>query len=45
MCIHVGRQVFKREELPEAVRANLAETLSVTMMNIEIGYPTDPPSS
>ena len=34
-------EVFTREELPEAVRAKLAETLSVTMMNIEIGHPTD----
>jgi hypothetical protein len=34
-------EVFTREELPEAVRARLAETLSVTMMNIEIGHPTD----
>jgi phenylpyruvate tautomerase PptA (4-oxalocrotonate tautomerase family) len=34
-------EVFTREELPEAVRAELAETLVVTMMNIEIGHPTD----
>jgi hypothetical protein len=33
-------EVFTREERPEAVHAKLAETLSVTMMNIEIGYPT-----
>jgi phenylpyruvate tautomerase PptA (4-oxalocrotonate tautomerase family) len=34
-------EVFTREELSEAVRAKLAETLLVTMMNIEIGHPTD----
>jgi hypothetical protein len=34
-------EVFTREELPEPVRARLAETLLVTMMNIEIGHPTD----
>ena len=34
-------QVFTREELSEAVRAKLAETLLVTMMNLEIGHPTD----
>ena len=34
-------EVFTREELSDAVRAKLAETLLVTMMNIEIGHPTD----
>jgi phenylpyruvate tautomerase PptA (4-oxalocrotonate tautomerase family) len=34
-------EITTREELPEAVRAKLAETLLVTMMNIEIGHPTD----
>jgi phenylpyruvate tautomerase PptA (4-oxalocrotonate tautomerase family) len=34
-------EVVTREELSEAVRAKLAETLLVTMMNIEIGHPTD----
>jgi hypothetical protein len=34
-------EVFTREELPEAVRAQLAESLIVTMLNVEIGYPTD----
>ena len=34
-------EVTTREELPDAVRAKLAETLLVTMMNIEIGHPTD----
>jgi hypothetical protein len=34
-------EVFTREELSDAVRATLAETLLVTMMNIEIGHPTD----
>jgi hypothetical protein len=34
-------EVTTREELPDAVRAKLAETLLVTMMNIEIGRPTD----
>jgi hypothetical protein len=34
-------EVFTREELSDAVRAELAETLLVTMMNIEIGHPTD----
>jgi hypothetical protein len=33
-------EVFTREELSDAVRAKLAETLLVTMMNIEIGHPT-----
>ena len=33
-------EVFTREELSDAVRAELAETLLVTMMNIEIGHPT-----
>ena len=32
-------EVFTREELPEAVRAKFAETLSVTMMNVDIGLP------
>ena len=35
-------EVFTREELPDTVRAELAETLLVTMMNVEIGHPTDP---
>ena len=34
-------EVVTREELSDAVRAKLAETLLVTMMNIEIGHPTD----
>jgi hypothetical protein len=34
-------EVFTREELSDAVRAKLAETLLVTMMNLEIGHPTD----
>jgi hypothetical protein len=34
-------EVTTREELPDAVCAKLAETLLVTMMNIEIGRPTD----
>jgi phenylpyruvate tautomerase PptA (4-oxalocrotonate tautomerase family) len=34
-------EVTTREELSEAVRAQLAETLLVTMMNLEIGHPTD----
>ena len=34
-------EVFTREELSDAVRAKLAETLLVTMMNVEIGHPTD----
>lgn len=34
-------ELFTREELSNAVRAELAETLLVTMMNIEIGHPTD----
>ena len=34
-------EVFTREELSDAVRSKLAETLLVTMMNIEIGHPTD----
>ena len=34
-------EITTREELPDAVRAKLAETLLVTMMNIEIGHPTD----
>ena len=34
-------EVFTREELSDAVRAELAETLLVTMMKLEIGRPTD----
>jgi phenylpyruvate tautomerase PptA (4-oxalocrotonate tautomerase family) len=34
-------EVTTREELSDAVRAKLAETLLVTMMNLEIGHPTD----
>jgi phenylpyruvate tautomerase PptA (4-oxalocrotonate tautomerase family) len=34
-------QVVTREELSETVRARLAESLLVTMMNIEIGHSTD----
>jgi glycerol uptake facilitator-like aquaporin len=34
-------EVFTREELSDPVRAQLAEGLLVTMMNLEIGYPTD----
>ena len=34
-------EVFTREDLSDAVRSKLAETLLVTMMNIEIGRPTD----
>jgi hypothetical protein len=34
-------EVVTREDLSDAVRAKLAETLLVTMMNIEIGHPTD----
>jgi hypothetical protein len=34
-------EVFTREELSDSVRSELAETLLVTMMNIEIGHPTD----
>ena len=34
-------EVTTREELSDAVRAELAETLLVTMMNLEIGHPTD----
>jgi hypothetical protein len=34
-------EVTTREELSEPVRIKLAETLLVTMMNIEIGHPTD----
>jgi phenylpyruvate tautomerase PptA (4-oxalocrotonate tautomerase family) len=34
-------EVVTREELSDAVRAKLAENLLVTMMNIEIGHPTD----
>jgi phenylpyruvate tautomerase PptA (4-oxalocrotonate tautomerase family) len=34
-------EVVTREELSDAVRAKLAETLLVTMMNIELGRPTD----
>jgi phenylpyruvate tautomerase PptA (4-oxalocrotonate tautomerase family) len=34
-------EVFTREELSDAVRAKLAEALLVTMMNLEIGHPTD----
>ena len=34
-------QVVTREELSDAVRAKLAETLLVTMMNLELGHPTD----
>ena len=34
-------EVFTREELSDAVRAKLAETLLVTMMNLELGHPTD----
>jgi phenylpyruvate tautomerase PptA (4-oxalocrotonate tautomerase family) len=34
-------EITTREELPEAVRAKLAEAVLVTMMNIEIGHPTD----
>jgi hypothetical protein len=34
-------QILTREELSDAARAKLAETLLVTMMNIEIGHPTD----
>jgi phenylpyruvate tautomerase PptA (4-oxalocrotonate tautomerase family) len=34
-------EVTTRQELSEAVRAKLAETLLVTMMNIELGHPTD----
>jgi hypothetical protein len=34
-------EVTTREELSDSVRAKLAETLLVTMMNIEIGYATD----
>lgn len=34
-------EVFTREELSDAVRAKLAETLLVTMMKLEIGHPTD----
>jgi phenylpyruvate tautomerase PptA (4-oxalocrotonate tautomerase family) len=33
-------EVVTREELSEPVRAKLAETLLVTMMNVEIGHPT-----
>jgi hypothetical protein len=32
-------EVFTREELSDAVRAKLAESLLVTMMNLEIGRP------
>ena len=35
-------EVFTREELSDAVRSKLAETLLVTMMNLELGHPTDP---
>jgi phenylpyruvate tautomerase PptA (4-oxalocrotonate tautomerase family) len=34
-------EVFTREELSETVRAKLAESLLVTMMDLEIGHPTD----
>jgi hypothetical protein len=34
-------EVFTREELSDAVRAKLAETLLVTMINLELGHPTD----
>src|SRR5580658_4055701 len=34
-------EVFTREELSDAVRAKLAENLLVTMMDLEIGRPTD----
>ena len=34
-------EVVTREELSDAVRAKLAESLLVTMMNIELGHPTD----
>jgi phenylpyruvate tautomerase PptA (4-oxalocrotonate tautomerase family) len=34
-------EVTTRDELSDAVRAQLAETLLVTMMNNEIGHPTD----
>jgi phenylpyruvate tautomerase PptA (4-oxalocrotonate tautomerase family) len=34
-------EVTTREELPEAARQKLAESLMVTMMNLEIGHPTD----
>ncbi|MGA7226415.1 MAG: hypothetical protein WBX16_26405 [Candidatus Acidiferrales bacterium] len=34
-------EVFTREELSDAVRATLAETLLVTMMNLALGHPTD----
>jgi phenylpyruvate tautomerase PptA (4-oxalocrotonate tautomerase family) len=49
-CFHISSsedeempyvEITTREELPDAVRAKLAETLLVTMMNIEIGHPTD----
>jgi phenylpyruvate tautomerase PptA (4-oxalocrotonate tautomerase family) len=34
-------EVFTREELSDGVRAKLAETLLVTMMNLELGHATD----
>jgi phenylpyruvate tautomerase PptA (4-oxalocrotonate tautomerase family) len=34
-------EVFTREELSDPARAKLAESLLVTMMNLEIGHPTD----
>ncbi len=34
-------EVFTGEELSDAVRAKLAESLLVTMMKLEIGHPTD----
>jgi phenylpyruvate tautomerase PptA (4-oxalocrotonate tautomerase family) len=34
-------EVTTREELSDAVRAKLAETLLVTMMKLELGRPTD----
>jgi phenylpyruvate tautomerase PptA (4-oxalocrotonate tautomerase family) len=34
-------EVTTREELPEAAREKLAESLMVTMMNLEIGHPTN----
>jgi phenylpyruvate tautomerase PptA (4-oxalocrotonate tautomerase family) len=34
-------EVFTREGLSDAVPAKLAESLLVTMMNLEIGHPTD----
>jgi len=40
-CVHAIRRSIHTGRAVSAVRAKLTETLLVTMMNLEIGHPTD----